>query len=79
MNETDRKIVDSYNGLFQVLSFQNKPELIERLSKLLKADSKDKDASFYKSFGAFPDGKTAERIVRDLKISRKFRRKDIRF
>lgn len=77
MSDTDRRIVASYNALFQGLSFQNKLELIESLSKSLKADLKDKDTSFYKSFGAFPDDKAAEEITKELKSSRKFRTKDI--
>lgn len=77
MNYTDRRIVESNNALFQGLSFQNKLELIESLSKSLKTDLKDKDASFYKSFGAFPDDKTDEEIIKELKSSRKFRTKDI--
>jgi len=78
MNYTDRRIIESYKGLFEGLSSLSKIELIESLSKSLKADMKNKDASFYKSFGAFPADKSAEDIIKEIKASRKFRRKDIK-
>jgi hypothetical protein len=79
MSYTDRRIVESYKGLFEGLSSLNKLELIESLSKSLKADIKDKDTSFYKSFGAFPADKSAEETISDIKLSRKFRKKEIKF
>ena len=78
MNYTDRRIVESYKGLFEGLSSLSKIELIESLSKSLKADIKDKEGAFFKSFGAFPDDKSAEEIIKEIKTSRKFRRKDIK-
>ena len=79
MRYTDTRIVDSYSGLFEGLSSLNKIELIERLSKSLKTDVKDKDKAFYKAFGAFSSDKSAEAIVKDIRTSRKFRKKQIDF
>ena len=79
MRYTDTRIVDSYSGLFEGLSSLNKIELIERLSKSLKTDVKDKDKAFYKAFGAFSPGKSAKAIVKDIRTSRKFRKSKLTF
>ena len=76
MSFIDKHIVKNYSGLFEGLSYATKVELIESLSKSLKTESKTKDALFYKSFGAFCSGKTAEEIVKEIKTSRKFRKKE---
>ena len=57
----------------------SKLELIESLSKSLKTEKKTKENLFYKSFGAFSSDKSAEEIIKDLKASRKFRKKEIEF
>jgi hypothetical protein len=57
----------------------NKIELIESLSKSLKTEFTTKENSFYKSFGAFSTEKSAEEIISDIKISRTFRDKEIKF
>jgi hypothetical protein len=79
MSYTDKHIVETYSGLFEGLSALNKIELIESLSKSLKTEKATKDARFYKSFGAFSSGKSAEEIIADIKSSRKFRKKEIKF
>ncbi len=81
MNYTDRHIVDTYSDLFEGLSSLSKIELIENLSKSLKNEKTTKDSKFYKSFGAFSSEKSAEKIVADINIksSRKFRNKEIKF
>ena len=79
MNYTDRRIVESYKALFEGLSSVSKLELIESLSKSIKADIKNKDNSFYKSFGAFPSDKSAEEIIGEMKSSRKFRKRILSF
>lgn len=78
MSYTDRYIVETYAGLFEGLSSLSKIELIESLSKSLKLDNTKKDKKFYKSFGAFSSEKSAEEIIADIKMSRKFRRKEIK-
>lgn len=79
MNYTDRRIVETYSGLFEGLSSLSKIELIESLSKSLKIEKITKDNRFYKSFGAFASEKSAEEIIADIKSSRKFSKKEIKF
>ncbi len=79
MTSIDRYIVKTYSRLFEGLSSMNKIELIERLSKSLKTEAKVKEDNFYKSFGAFASEKSAEEIIADIKTSRKFRTKEIKF
>ena len=61
MSYTDRYIVETYSGLF------------EGLSSLSKIEKTTKDSKFYKSFGAFSSEKSADKIIADIKSSRKFR------
>lgn len=79
MTYIDKHIVESYTGLFEGLSSINKIELIESLSKSLKVEAKTKEIAFYKSFGAFASENSAEEIILEIKSSRKFRKKEIRF
>ena len=79
MSYTDRHIVETYSILFEGLSSLSKIELIEKLSKSLKKEKVAKESSFFKSFGAFGSEKTAEVINKDLKSSRKFKSKEIKF
>jgi hypothetical protein len=79
MTYIDRNIVKTYSGIFEGLSPLSKMELIESLSKSLKIEKKTKEDAFYKSFGAFASDKSAEEIVSEIKSSRKFRTKDIKF
>jgi hypothetical protein len=76
---TDKHIVETYSGLFEGLSSETKSELIEYLSKSLKTDKKNKESNFYESFGAFASDKSAEEIIADIKSSRNFREKEIKF
>jgi len=78
MSYTDRIIVETYSGLFEGLSSLNKIELIESLSKSLKTELTTKENTFYKSFGAFSTDKSAEEIIADIRLSRKFRSKEIK-
>ncbi len=79
MNYTDKHIVETYSGLFEGLSSLSKIELIESLTKSLKTEKKTKDSKFYKSFGAFSSEKLTEEMIADIKSSRKFRNKKIKF
>lgn len=79
MSHTDKHIIETYSGLFEGLSSLNKIELIESLSKSLKAEKKTKEITFYKSFGAFASEKSAGEITADIKSNRKFRDKEIKF
>jgi uncharacterized protein YjfI (DUF2170 family) len=45
----------------------SKLELIESLSKSIRAESSKKEEDFYKSFGAFSSEKSAEEIINEMK------------
>jgi hypothetical protein len=45
----------------------SKLELIESLSKSIRAESSKKEEDFYKSFGAFASEKSAEEIINEMK------------
>jgi len=79
MTYTDKHIVEVYSGLLAGLSSESKAKLMERLSKSLTTEKKDIESKFYKSFGAFVLDKSAEEIIADIKSSRKFRNKEIKF
>ena len=79
MSNTERHIVETYADLFEGLSSMSKIELIESLSKSLKTEKKAKEKRFYKSFGAFSSKKSAEEIIADIRSSRKFRNREIKF
>ncbi len=79
MTFTDKKIIENYFGLFESLNSVSKLELIEKLKKSLKSESKSKESTFYKSFGAFSSEKTSDEIIAEIKSSRKFINKEINF
>jgi len=79
MTYTEKHIVESYSVLLEGLSSSSKMELIENLSKSLKTEKKTTDANFYKSFGAFASTKSAKEIIKNIRSSRKFRKKEIKF
>ncbi|MBP4143221.1 hypothetical protein J3S90_15555 [Flavobacterium sp. P4023] len=79
MTFTDKNIIENYFGLFESLNSMSKLELIEKLTKSLKAETKSKENNFYKSFGAFSTEKTSDEINTEIKSSRKFRTKEIKF
>lgn len=79
MSSTDKHIIETYSMLFDGLSSLTKIELIERLTKSLKREKNSKKDTFFKSFGAFGSEKPAEEIVEEIKSSRKFRNKEIKF
>ncbi len=79
MTFTDRHIIENYFGLFDSLNSLSKLELIEKLTKSLKSESKNKEKDFFKSFGAFSSEKTSDEINLEIKSSRKFRTKEISF
>lgn len=79
MNYAEKNIVEAYSKLIENLSSIGKIELLEKLAKSLKKENKSKEKDFFKSFGAFPSEKPAENIVKEIKESRRFREKDLKF
>ncbi len=79
MRYTERHIIESYTTMFNGLSPLSKIELIESLTKSLKKDKIEKIDVFYNSFGAFTTDKTVEEMNNEIKLSRKFKNKEISF
>jgi hypothetical protein len=75
---TEKNIIENYLGLFENLNSMSKLELIEKLTKSLKSESKNKESNFYKSFGAFSTEKSSDEIIAEIKSSRKFRNREIK-
>ncbi len=76
MTYTEKHIVETYSGMLEGLNATSKLELIEALSKSVKGAGKSNENNFYKSFGAFASEKPAEEIIREIRVTRKFRKKD---
>jgi hypothetical protein len=72
-------LIDSYLGLLENLSPDNKLELISKLSDSLKSSStqskKDSNKSLDDLSGAFIFDKSSDDLIRELKSSRNFKRK----
>ena len=79
MTLIEKKIVDNYLALFESLNSVTKIELINRLKKSIQIESKTNEDDFYKSFGAFSSEKTSDEINAEIKISRKFKNREIKF
>lgn len=79
MTLAEQNIVETYSGLFEGLSTASKLELLVRLTKSIKKGEKSKENDFFSSFGAFVSDKSAEEIAEEIRKSRKFREKDIKF
>ena len=82
MTTVEQNIVNTYARLFEGLSKFARLELIERITLSLKEEDKEhkkakEDTDFFNLFGAFPDDKTAEEMVTEIKSSRQFREKDL--
>ena len=72
-------LIDSYLGLLENLSPDNKLELISKLSDSLKSSKKPTEKYSVKSLdnlcGAFIFDKSSDDLINDLKNSRNFSRK----
>jgi hypothetical protein len=77
MKATDLKfnLVESYLGLLNSLSPDNKLELISKLSDSLKTSKQPSGKSLGSLYGAFISKKSADEIITDLKNNRNFTRK----
>ncbi len=70
--EINTTLVNSYFELFRRLSSRGKEELISKLTKSMKFEKSEQSESFFSTFGAFQDEKSADEIIRDIKESRTF-------
>lgn len=77
MTATEKYLVDTYSNLFEGLDRLTKIELLEKLANSLKRSNKKKATDFYKSFGAFGSDETPEKIIAEIKESRKFNRENM--
>ena len=68
-------LIDSYLGLLNNLSSDNKLELISKLSDSLKSSKKTTEKSVNDLYGAFIFDKSADEMIIELKKSRNFKRK----
>ncbi len=82
MTTLDKNIIDSYFFQLEKLSSLAKLELIEKLINSLKkekpAEADEREKLFYESFGGWGDDKPAEEIIREIRESRRFRKKDLK-
>jgi hypothetical protein len=72
--DANTKLLNSYVGLLQNLSTDNKLELISKLSQSIKSTSKKKKSSFYQAYGAWDQDETADELVQKIRGSRNFNR-----
>jgi uridine kinase len=79
MSYTDNNLVETYSGLLAGMSNTGKQALIERLSAAINTEKTAIDDRFYASYGAFASEKSAEEIIAELKASRTFSHKEIKF
>lgn len=77
MTAFEKHIVKTYAQLFEGLSNSSKIKLMEQLDKSLKNDNKKKETEFFKSFGGFGSDKSAKDIIKELKESREFKKRDL--
>jgi hypothetical protein len=78
MNYIEKNIVSTYSIMFEGLSSISKIELIEKLKLSLKKEKSTSENDFYSSFGAFGSNKNPEEIINEIKLSRKFKNKEIK-
>lgn len=77
--EINTTLVDSYFELFRRLSSKGKEDLISKLTKSMKSEISTQSDSFFSTFGAFQDEKSAEDIILEIKESRTFNRSTVEF
>ena len=78
MSEFEKKMVSGYASMLKGLSKEAKQELINVLSNSI-ASEPHPDKKLDSAFDGFIPEKTAEEIIEDLRNSRHFREKDLRF
>jgi len=70
----NNRIVDGYLELLKKLDPSSKLDLISKLTKSLKSDHNNNKNSFEKAFGAWDKSEDAEKIIKEVRRSRKFNR-----
>ena len=73
-SEFNTTLINSYFELFRRLSLTGKKALISKMTKSLTTQRAEQSDSFFKTFGAYQDDKSAEDIISEIKKSRTFNR-----
>jgi hypothetical protein len=68
--ELNTTLINSYFELFRRLSSRGKKELISKMTNSMKIEKSDQTDSFFYTFGAFQNQKSAKEIIQDIKASR---------
>ena len=81
MKATDLNInlIETYYKLLKNLNADSKLELIVRLSDSMKTTKKPKNDSLKSLYGAFVSKQSADEIINDIKQSRTFKSKRVKF
>jgi len=79
MDYTDKHIVNGFLEIMVGLSTTDKIEIIEKLSESIKKEEIKKDNDLKKCFGAWVTDKLSEEIIKEIKQSKKFRKRNIKF
>lgn len=72
--DIDIRLIEGYIKMLENLSPGNKLDLISKLTQSVKADISDRNAIFYKAFGAWDSKKSAEEMINEINASRTFKR-----
>ena len=75
MVDINSKLLDTYLALIAKMGYENKLELISRLSLSLKENPRPSHDSFFNLFGSFDKNESAEDLIKNIKASRVFNRK----
>ena len=68
-------IIEGYFRLLNHLSPGSKRDLISRLTLSIKSDSDERKSSFKKAFNALESGKSADKIISEIRKSKIFNQK----
>jgi len=72
--DINTSLIDGYLHMLENLSTGNKLDLISKLTQSVKTDITKSKKLFYKSYGAWEPGKSAEEMIKEIRESRKFSR-----
>ena len=72
--DVNTSLIEGYLHMLENLNAGSKLDLISKLSQSVKTDITNNKNLFYKSFGAWETGKSAEEIIKEIRSNRKFDR-----
>lgn len=80
MTTIEKNILETYLLQIEKLSSYAKIEIIERLLKSLKKEKdeeKERERKFFASAGGFGSSKPSDEIIKEIKASRHFRKREV--